>query len=268
MKIETARTSSFTMDYCRFGRGEKTLVILPGLSVQRVLPSADAIAAAYEMLTDDFTIYVFERRNELPVAYSIYDMARDTAKAFMALGLGPVYLFGASQGGMIAMEIAVEYPALVQAMVLGSTSASVGQNQAIESWIQFAKVGKATELYLAFGQALYPQPVFEQAKELLLEAAKTVTEEDLRRFVILAEGTNDFDVVRDLGKIACPVLVIGSKADRVLGGDASLQIAKHVKASSLYMYDGYGHAVFDLAPDYKQRMLQFLAPDSGRLISK
>ena len=25
----------------------------------------------------------------------------------------------------------------------------------------------------------------------------------------------------------------------------------------LYLYDGYGHAVYDLAPDYKQRMLNF-----------
>ena len=25
----------------------------------------------------------------------------------------------------------------------------------------------------------------------------------------------------------------------------------------LYMYDGYGHAAYDLAPDYRERMLEF-----------
>ncbi len=28
----------------------------------------------------------------------------------------------------------------------------------------------------------------------------------------------------------------------------------------LYMYTGYGHAAFDTAPDYRQRILAFLEP--------
>lgn len=29
------------------------------------------------------------------------------------------------------------------------------------------------------------------------------------------------------------------------------------------LYDGYGHAAYDTAPDYKKRLLQFFAPDSA-----
>ena len=79
MRIETVRTESFTMDYMRFGKGSKTLVILPGLSVQSVMKFSGAVAESYRLLTDDFTVYLFERRNELPPSYSVYDMARDTA---------------------------------------------------------------------------------------------------------------------------------------------------------------------------------------------
>ena len=60
--IETVRTDTFTMDFFRFGRGSRTLVILPGLSVQSVMPAADAVAAAYQTLQDEFTIYLFDRR--------------------------------------------------------------------------------------------------------------------------------------------------------------------------------------------------------------
>lgn len=112
IKIETIKTDKFTMDYFRFGEGKETLVILPGLSVQSVMASADAVADAYRPLTDDFTIYLFDRRKELPDSYSVYEMAQDTAEAIQAAGLEHVNLFGASQGGMIAMIITLEHPEL------------------------------------------------------------------------------------------------------------------------------------------------------------
>ena len=263
IRIETVAADDFTMDYFRFGHGDQTLVILPGLSVESVMKFADTVAPAYASFEDRFTVYVFDRRKELPPVYTNRDIARDTAAAIRALGLDRVCLFGASQGGMIAMCIAIEQPDLVSRLILGSTSSHVTDEQfrVIDGWIQLAKAGRTEDLYLAFGEAIYPQQVFEQAKVLLTESARGVTEEDLSRFVILAEGIRGFDVTDQLGKISCPVLVIGSLDDHVLGGEASGKIAEQLKGRAdceLYMYDGYGHAVYDLAPDYKERMLDFL----------
>lgn len=261
-RIETVKTSRFSMDFFRFGAGEKTLVILPGLSVQSVMGAADAIAQAYQSLTDRFTIYVFDRRSELPETYSIREMARDTVEAMKALGLKKVCLFGASQGGMMALVIAIEFPELVARMVLGSSSAHMREEQyrVIENWIRLAKAGDREGLYLSFGRELYPPAMFEQYREILLAAADTVSEEELARFVILAEGTKGFDVVNELGKIQCPVLAIGVFEDSVLDSDATMEIAEKLDDSpsfQLYMYTGYGHAAFDTAPDYRQRILRF-----------
>jgi len=263
IRIETVAADDFMMDYFRFGHGDQVLVILPGLSVESVMKFADTVASAYASFEDVFTVYVFDRRKELPPVYTIRDIAWDTATAIRALGLDRVCLFGASQGGMIAMSLAIEQPDLISRLILGSTSSHVTDEQfrVIDGWIQLAKAGRAEDLYLAFGEAIYPQQVFEQAKALLTESAKGVTDEDLRRFVILAEGIRGFDVTDQLEKIACPMLVIGSMDDHVLGGDASEKIAGQLKGRpdcELYMYDGYGHAVYDLAPDYKERMLDFL----------
>lgn len=260
MRIETVKTESFLMNYCRFGQGRETLVIVPGLSVQSVLGFAEAIAESYQALADGFTIYVLDRRNELPEPYSVLEMAKDTAMAIQALGLGPVCLFGASQGGMIAMKIAADHPELVKWLVLGSTSAQVTEAQygrVFEGWADMARAGDAAALYLAFGEAIYPTPVFEQSRQLLLDASKTVTEEELRRFAIQSESMRGFDIREDLEKIACPALVLGSRDDRVVGGEASEQIAERIQDCELYMYDGYGHAVYDLAPDYRERMKRF-----------
>lgn len=261
--VNTVRVGDFSMDWIRFGRGEHPLVILPGLSIERVCAYADAVARAYAPLSEDFTIYLFDRRNELPDDYPVRDMARDTAVALQALGLSSVCLFGASQGGMIAMEMAIRYPERVRKLVLGSTTACMtGERfRAVAEWIRLAKAGDAVGLYLSFGEAIYPRALFDASREVLIRSAKFVTAEGLNRFVILAQGMQGFDVSADLSKIACPTLVIGSADDRVLGPDASDQIVKRLGNRAdceLYRYDGYGHAAYDTAPDYKDRISRFL----------
>ncbi len=262
IKIETVQTDTFAMDYFCFGKGERTLVILPGLSVQSVMGVADAVAAAYQNVAETFTIYLFDRRKDLPPAYSVHDMARDTAAAFKALGLKDVCLFGASQGGMIAMVLAIEYPELVGRMVLGSTSSHVKEPQfkVIEGWIDLAKRGDKEGLYLDFGKEIYPPAVFEAYREALIAAAATVTDADLERFIILAEGMRDFNVTDELPGIRCPVLAIGVFEDQVLDSDATMEIAEKLDFRAdfrLYLYTGFGHAAFDTAPDYRERLVRF-----------
>jgi hypothetical protein len=77
-KIERVKTDSCEMEYFKFGQGEKTMVILPGLSVISVMKSAHAIEEAYAPMTSDFTIYVLDRRLDMPEVYTISDMASDT----------------------------------------------------------------------------------------------------------------------------------------------------------------------------------------------
>ena len=262
IQIETVRTDTFTMDFFRFGRGDIPLVILPGLSVQSVMGAADAIAAAYRSLEDRFTIYVFDRRGELPPSYPVREMARDTAEAFRTLGLKDACVFGASQGGMIALVIAAEHPELIRKMVLGSTSAHVREPQyrVLEGWADLARKKDPVGLYLAFGSEIYPPEVFAQYRETLISAAQTVTEAELERFIILVEGTKGFNIVDELDRIRCPVLAVGVYEDSVLDSDATMEIAEkldHRADFRLYMYVGFGHAAFDTAPDYRERMLKF-----------
>lgn len=260
VQLGTVKTDRFSMDYCRFGQGEKVLVIIPGISVQSIMPSAEVIAKQYELLSGEYTVYVFDRRKKVPEGYSIPDMASDTARAIRELGFEKVDIFGASQGGMIAMEIAADHPGLVNKLVLASTAARVEGSAAeiFDGWIGLAKEGREKDLYLDFGKAVYTAEVFKQAKGLLTEAALTVTGEELAQFVIIAESLKGFDMTERLEKIACPALVVGSGDDAVLGSEASKHVAAGIKGSELYMYDGFGHAVYDTAPDFVERMKAFL----------
>ena len=62
-----------------------------------------------------------------------------------------------------------------------------------------------------------------------------------------------------IGSIACPVLSLGASDDRVLP-DSAKQIEKLFEGREnfeSFTYTGFGHAAFDTAPDYKQRLLEF-----------
>ncbi len=262
VKIETVMTKDFSMDYFKFGKGENIMVILPGLSVQSVMGMADAVVRSYEGIAEQFTVYLFDRRKEIPSEYSVYDMGRDTAKAMKELGLKDILLFGASQGGMIAQVIAIEYPELVKKLALGSTSANVKPEQfkVIEEWINFAKKKDTEGLMDSFGKEIYPSNVYEMYKDTFKAMAQTVKDKELERFIILAEGIRGFNVVDRLSSIKCPVMVLGEFEDSVLDSDASMEIAEkldEIGSLKLYLYNGFGHAVFDTAPDYKQRLLNF-----------
>lgn len=261
--VETVRTAAFSMQYFQFGRGETPLVILPGLSVQSVTESAAAVAQAYRLLAEDFTIYVFDRRSDLPAGYSVDDMAEDTAAALAALGLRRVCLFGASQGGMLALLLAIRHPALVDRLVLGSTTAQLtpARFRVIEDWIRLAAAGEAQALYLAFGRAVLPPPAFDLLRAQLTADAAQVTPAELQRFTVLAGAMRGFDVTPALGQIACPVLVLAAADDQVLGPDAADAIVAALGDRpdfAMHVYHGCGHAAYDTAPDYKERMLRFL----------
>lgn len=259
MDIQTVRTAQFEMDYVRFGDGGRPFVILPGLSVQSVLASAEAVAAAYQPFTEEFTVWLFEPRKDLPRAHGLRDMARDAATAMRGLGLADACVFGASQGGMIAMGLALEHAGLVKKLVLASTTARMtdARWRTLERWTGLAKAGRSEELYLDFGESLYPSRVFAGVRDAFVQAAKAVTARELERFAVLAEAVRGFDVVDALGKIACPTLVVNSRDDRVFEDGAAAELAAAIPGAERLVYDGYGHAVYDTAPDFGTRMLEF-----------
>ena len=54
MQIQTVKTDTFSMDYFCFGTGGRKLVIIPGVSIQSVMGSAEAIADAYSVFAGNF----------------------------------------------------------------------------------------------------------------------------------------------------------------------------------------------------------------------
>jgi len=262
--METVHTDGFSMDYLRFGHGKRDLVILPGLSVQSVMGLAPAVEQAYQPLAEAFTLRLFDRRKDLPAASSIADMARDTLEVLRALKLEHVCLFGVSMGGMIALEMALQDPKRIDRLALGSSAARVTETlrRTVQRWEELAEAGDARGLYLAFGEAVYPPANFAEFREGLVRMAQSVTPQELRRFAVQVRAIEDFDVTEKLPGIACPLLVLSARDDHVLGEGAEKTLSGRLggrKDYACHVYEGYGHAAYDLAPDYKERLLRFFS---------
>lgn len=247
------------MDFFSFGEGKRAMVILPGIDVKSVLLAAKAVEAAYRCFAEDWTVYVFDRRKNLPEEYSIPEMAADTAAVMTKLGLKDADVFGASQGGMMAMYLAADYPELVHSMVLGSTTAYCNEeiSQTVGRWIELAEQRDITALTADFVDRLYSPQTIGKYRDFLMHMNDRVGAEEMDRFIILARTIEGFDARGELKKIACPTLVIGAEGDHATGAQASREIAD-VLGCELYLYgEEFGHCVFDEAPDYKERMMTF-----------
>ena len=263
VKKEKVVTDSFIMNYFRFGHGPKPFVILPGISLLSVMNFADAVADAYKVLTDDYTIYVFEPQNEITESFSIREVMDDTIEALRMLGLGKVTLMGASYGGMTSMMLAAEHPEQVENLILCGTSAYVSDERyrIFEHWISLVDEGDAEALYQDFGKIVYPHSIYEQSKDVLSEMAKGVTADDMDRFRHHLESIRGFDVRESLNKIDSRVFIVSSSDDMVFGTEGPQSIADNMVSCpklKIKIYDGCGHAVYDTAPDLKERILRFL----------
>jgi pimeloyl-ACP methyl ester carboxylesterase len=80
---------------------------------------------------------------------------------------------------------------------------------------------------------------------------------DVQRFVILAEACLTCQTYELLDQIQCPTLVLGGQEDKVVTGLASEEIAKKL-GCDMYMYDDLGHAAYEEAKDFNQRVYDFL----------
>lgn len=247
------------MNHIKFGNGDKNFVIIPGLSIHSIMGLADAIKDAYKIFAEDYTVYVFDRKEDVEEGYSIKDMADDTAAAMKEFGISGAYILGVSQGGMIAQLIAMDYPKLVKKLVLASTLSKSNETftDMGSRWIELARKKDERELIESFVDNIYSDKTLASYRDVLISSNLGITDKEYERFIILTSACKTFNSYDRLKEIKCPVLVIGAKEDKVVTAKGSEEIADKL-GCEIYLYgEGYGHGVYDEAEDYKQRCLEF-----------
>lgn len=264
-QILTYKAEDYSMEYLKFGNGEKNMVILPGLSLRSVLHAAKEIVKAYSVFCEKYTVYLFDRRREIPDTYSVTDMAEDTFRAIRNLDLKDVYLYGVSQGGMMAQVIAINHGDNVKKLALCSTVSEYDatSEKVIENWKDLARAGDYVSLNDNFFNSVYSDETLKNNKALFSVLKKEGSRKDCERFYRLADAIKGFSVTDRLKEINCETLVIGAKEDKVVSFKGIKDLADALSCE-FYAYEKFGHAVYDEAPDVKERILNFFENKWGK----
>ena len=243
------RTRSFEMDYIRFGNGERTLVMIPGVGdgLKTVKGMAAPFAVLYRSLAKDFTVYVFSRRVELMPGMTTRDMAEDQNRAMKALGLSQVTLVGVSQGGMIAQWLAIDHPDRISRLVLAVTLSRPNPTvqEVVDGWIKMAEAGDYKGIMLDTAERSYTEERFRIMRKMYEIMGSVGKPKSFDRFIIQARSCITHDAYDELSRITCPTLVIGGTDDRIVTGKASSEIADQIPDSMLKMYYGLSHGLYE-----------------------
>lgn len=261
-KNSTLKIGGTTMDYIRFGIGERILVMLPGLGdgLRSMKGTALPMAFMYREFARDFTVYAFSRKNALPEGYTTRDMARDQVEAMAQLGIERADIFGVSMGGMIAQYLAIDYPEKVNKLILTVTSSRPNPilTESIEEWVSSAKREDHTSLMDSNVRRIYSDGYYRKNKWMVPIMGKLTKPKSYDRFYIQADACLTHDAYESLNQIQAPTLVIGGEKDISLGGDASREIAAAIPGAELRMYAQWGHGLYEEAKDFNQVVLDFL----------
>ncbi len=221
-----------------------------------------------------FRVVTFDNRgvgkSDKPAgAYSTKMMADDTVGLMDHLGIEKAHILGVSMGGMIAQEIAINYPERVNKLILGCTAAGRSESSGMspefpralglgdnytDDEVRGLPVVKVLNSLLssAFNKCIYRTLLAALAKILIRLVSTTGLTGQLEAVM----GQDTFD---RLPAIQAPTLVMTGTGDRIIMPASSEVLANGIPGARLVKFEGGSHAFFvEMRGEFNREVLDFL----------
>ncbi|WP_312046589.1 pyrimidine utilization protein D [Erwinia sp.] len=200
-----------------------------------------------------YRVVIYDQRgtgrspDTLPAGYSLHDMAKELATALVAQNITRFTLIGHALGGMVAMQLALDYPGRVTRLAI------------VNGWLRLDAHTRRCfqvrqDLLLNVGVEAYvrAQPLFLYPADWLAENEARIEAEDalhnahfqgtenlLRRLHALMNG----DFTQQASLITQPVLLICSQDDLLVPSGCSRKLYEALPNATLETLPRGGHAV-------------------------
>jgi pimeloyl-ACP methyl ester carboxylesterase len=186
------------------------------------------------------------------VPYTLRDMAEDATGLLDVLGIPSAHIVGASMGGMIAQNIAANFPQRVLSLTsIMSTSGHrslPGADPLVSRHLfrsrptngdRDAVIAHNMHTLELIGSPAYPVDEETRREMTSMSFDRCYYPAGFTRHV--AAIVHDGDRRQRLGMISAPTLVIHGREDRLVPLAGGIDTAKHVQGARLEIIDGMGH---------------------------
>jgi len=260
-----ANVNGININYKVQGQGEPLIMIMGAGSAQSGWRFQTGLFKKY------FRTITFDNRgvgkSDKPAGpYTMRMMADDTIGLMDHLGIEKAHVLGGSMGGMIAQELAINYPERVDKLVLAGTFARRDEtsgfsseiNKAIEAY-EASSRDKASQrrLFGVFMDSVFNKRAYRVFMAPLMKIAIrfSATKGVAEQF----EAILVHDAADRLGMIKASTLVITGTEDRAIKPISSEVIANLVpKAKLVKMLSGGHNFPIEMRDEFNREVLDFL----------
>lgn len=201
-------------------------------------------------------------RSSYPGRTSVSDMAADMASLLERLDAFHSHVVGISMGGTIALQIALDYPHLVDKLVLVNTFAQLRPENPgvflyfLVRFILLHTLGLPTQAR-AVARRVFPRKDQSDMRSMLYEQ---ILQANPRAYRASMRSLGRFDVHRRLNEIITPTLVITGDQDTTVKPESQRRLAESIPGAQHAVVAGAGHGVTADRPEiFNQLLLDFLA---------
>ena len=225
------------------------------------LPQLGGLGRHFDVVAPDLP--GFAGSADLPAPGSVPEFAAQLVGLWDRLGLGRLHLIGHSMGGMIALQVALDYPDRIDRLVLYGTACSGSLPERFESVddsiarIEREGIAKCADFivptWFVEGEAA---PYFQLCKQAGAGADSASAARSLR-------ALSQWSVCDRLGEVNMPVLVICGDRDRSTAPNHSWRLWRELNRSSLCVVPGCAHNVHLERPElFNAIVLDFLSGET------
>ena len=261
MSGETTGLLGDGIPYLAVGAGPPLLKLM-GLTPTHEVPSGVErrmeLSAALPM-GDAFRVHVVNRKKGLRPGESMSDIAGHLASAIETDFGEPVFLTGSSTGGSVALQLAVDRPDLVRALVVVASAYRLGRRgrQVQHDFARAIRAGDARGGGAQMIATMLPTPLQRPLMPLAHLMAGSMIPEDPSDLLVTLDAEDAFDVGDKLERIAAPTLVIGGGRDPFYPRELFEQTASGVQDGRAHIYPNWGHGRSSMSSSTRNLMLGF-----------
>lgn len=262
------QTDGIAIYYEEEGAGEP-VVLIGGLTstVEVWELQRRALAQAYRVVLPDNRGSGRTRVAADDGSRSIRRFAADVLALLDGLGLERVHLVGASMGGMIVQQFAVDHPERLRSLIIacshcGGAAAVQPPPEAATRLVSGSSAGAGADAERAGLEVVFHPDSFERRREAveLYQRTKKAWPHPPHEVARRALAVRDFDVSERLRDLRVPTLVICGADDAIIPAENSRELARRIPGAELVVIPAAGHVFFVEEPDATNRaLLEFLA---------